>query len=68
MGQQELIESLHRALHSAGCTDADVHFILDWIRTDVVEERRQWQIAAVVAFIAGVALGVLVGILSTSLR
>ena len=63
MGQQELTESLHRALHNAGCKDADVHFLLDWIGRDVAEERREWQMAAGAAFIAGLALGAAVGVL-----
>ena len=63
MGQQELTESLHRALHNAGCQDTDVHFLLDWIGRDVAEERRQWQIAAGALFVAGLALGVVAGML-----
>lgn len=63
MGQQELTESLHRALHNAGCKDMDVHFLLDWIGRDVAEERREWQMAAGAAFVAGVALGAVAGVL-----
>lgn len=58
-GERELLVSMHQALSDVGVRDADVHFILDWIVEDRRELVQKYIILGFVAFIVGIAVGLL---------
>ena len=66
MGRLDMIESMHRALHNAGCKDSDVHFLLDWIDEDIERERHTWWATAGGALLLGFCMGALFCIFGAS--
>jgi hypothetical protein len=56
---RDLLESVHKALHSAGVSQSDTHFYLDWIEDEVRREKQDWWAWMGVATVGGFTAGAL---------